>query len=85
MSIFGVMKIEPYQINNYISEPYENTQDPACLKHRTLVFSKPLASEALALWNNRSIRLTEQIALQDKHNANPESDDTGPSFACEKQ
>ena len=54
-----------YQANGYASEPYQNPQDPACLKYRTVIFSKSLTSRPLELWNNRSIHLTEQIAKQE--------------------
>ena len=57
-----------YKANGYICEPYLNLQDPACLKYKTLIFSKPLASEPLVPWNSRSIHLTEQIAKQEKYN-----------------
>ena len=32
-----------YEAGGYVSEPYENTDDPACMKYKTLIFSKPLA------------------------------------------
>ena len=54
-----------YQVNGYASEPYQNPQDPACVKYRTVIFSKSLTSRPLELWNNRSIHLTEQIAKQE--------------------
>ena len=54
-----------YQANGYVSEPYQNPQDPACMKYRTVIFSKSLTSRPLELWNNRSIHLTEQIAKQE--------------------
>ena len=60
-----------YKANGYSSEPYENLRDPACLTNRTLIFSKPLGAEPLVPWNNRNIRLTEQIARQDKHSGDP--------------
>ena len=53
-----------YRSNGYVDEPYLNIQDPACLKYKTLIFSKPLDSGELVLWNSRSIHLTEQIAKQ---------------------
>ena len=53
-----------YQANGYISEPYFNVNDPACMTYKTLIFSKPLADKELVFWNNRSIHLTEQIAKQ---------------------
>ena len=53
-----------YQANGYICEPYLNLADPACLQHKTLIFSKPLADEPLVLWNDRNIHLTEQIEKQ---------------------
>ena len=56
-----------YRANGYISEPYENARDPACLEHRTLIFSKALSSGEWIPWNSRSIRLTEQIAKQEKY------------------
>ena len=43
----------------------QNPQDPACMKYRTVIFSKPLTSRPLEFWNNRSIHLTEQIAKQE--------------------
>ena len=56
-----------YKANGYICESYQNPQDPACVSHKTVIFSKPLASGTLIYWNNRSIHLTEQIAKQDKY------------------
>ena len=56
-----------YETNGYTSEPYQNMQDPACLKHKTVILSKPLASETLISWDSRSIHLTEQIAKQEKY------------------
>lgn len=56
-----------YESNGYVSEPYENPDDPACMKYKTLIFSKPLAGGEPVLWNNRTIRLTEQIAKQRKY------------------
>lgn len=53
-----------YKSNGYFCEPYENTQDPACTKYKTLIFSKSLTAEALLPWDNRSIHLTEQIEKQ---------------------
>ncbi len=55
-----------YRANGYVSEPYENQQDPVCMELKTLIFSKPLAHNVLVLWNNRNIHLTEQIAKQEK-------------------
>jgi RimJ/RimL family protein N-acetyltransferase len=55
-----------YQANGYISEPYDNQQDPACMKYKILIFTKPLAHNELVLWNSRTIHLTEQIAKQRK-------------------
>ena len=56
-----------YKANGYIEEPYQNRQDVACIKHKTLIFSKPLASEPLIPWNSRNIHLTEQISKQEKY------------------
>lgn len=56
-----------YKANGYICEPYENAEDPACAEHKTVILSKSLTSEPLALWNSRSIHLTEQIAKQERH------------------
>ena len=56
-----------YKANGYVCEPYENTQDPACMIFKTLIFSKSLSSKELVLWNNKSIHLTEQIAKQRKY------------------
>ena len=56
-----------YQANGYVSEPYQNPQDPACMNYRTVIFSKSLTSRSLEFWNNRSIHLTEQIAKQEKY------------------
>ena len=56
-----------YRANGYTCEPYRNPEDPAWLKHKTLIFSKPLSSEALVPWNSRNIHLTEQIAKQEKY------------------
>ena len=56
-----------YKANGYQCEPYMNPEDPACLKYKTLIFSKSLTSETLIPWNSRSIHLTEQIAKQEKY------------------
>lgn len=55
-----------YKANGYLSEPYLNPQDPACMQYPTLIFSKTLTADALPPWNSRSIHLTEQIAKQMK-------------------
>ena len=57
-----------YRANGYISEPYLNIQYPACIKYKTLIFTKPLADNELIFWNNRTIHLTEQIKKQRKNN-----------------
>ena len=56
-----------YAANGYTREPYMNPGDPACLKYRTLIFSKSLTPGDFVPWNNRSIHLTEQIAKQEKY------------------
>ena len=53
-----------YRANGYVSEPYRNPEDPACLQYPTLIFSKPLADGPPVPWDNRSIHLTEQIMKQ---------------------
>ena len=53
-----------YKANGYLCEQYRNVEDPACLQYKTLIFSKPLAGDALVYWNNRNIHLTEQIEKQ---------------------
>ena len=53
-----------YKANGYVSEPYLNPADPACLKYKVLIFSKPLADNTLVFWNDRDIHLTEQIEKQ---------------------
>lgn len=53
-----------YSANGYAPEKYDNPQDPACRKYRTLVFSKSLDGGELVPWNDRSIHLTEQIEKQ---------------------
>lgn len=58
-----------YRANGYVSEPYENPEDTACMKNKTLIFSKALTSDTLVMWNNRSIHLTEQIAKQNKYSS----------------
>lgn len=60
-----------YKANAYISEPYLNPQDPACLKYKILIFTKPLADNPLILWNNRNIDLTEQIEKQRRYRVRP--------------
>ena len=55
-----------YKANGYTGEPYLNLQDHACIQYPTVIFSKPLAFDALTPWNSRSIHLTEQIAKQRK-------------------
>ena len=55
-----------YRANGYISEPYLNMHDPACMKYKILIFSKPLARYELVPWNSRIIHLTEQIEKQRK-------------------
>ena len=54
-----------YQANGYVSESYQNPLDPACMKYKTVIFSKALTPRPLELWDNRSIHLTEQIAKQE--------------------
>ena len=56
-----------YKVNGYIDEPYQNQKDPACMKYKTVIFSKALTSRPLEFWNNRNIHLTEQIAKQEKY------------------
>ncbi len=56
-----------YHANGYVCEPYLNLEDPACLKYKTLIFSKPLADKPLVFWNGRNIHLTEQIEKQMKY------------------
>lgn len=63
-----------YKANGYSCEPYENLQDPVCLKIRTLIFSKSLTSEELIPWNSRNIHLTEQILKQERYAGCPEQD-----------
>ena len=53
-----------YKANGYVSEPYFNSEDSACLKYKTLIFSKPLTGDMLVLWESRNIHLTEQIKKQ---------------------
>lgn len=55
-----------YHANGYSCEPYLNLQDPACLEHRTVIFSKVLAGDVLVPWNSRCIHLTEQIGKQER-------------------
>ena len=62
-----------YRANGYISEPYLNLEDPACLQYKTLIFSKSLSDDPLIIWNNRSIHLTEQIEKQRKYHGDPNS------------
>jgi len=62
-----------YKANDYVCEPYLNLQDPACLKYKTLIFTKPLADNTLVLWNGRSIHLTEQIAKQRRYSEHPDT------------
>ena len=61
-----------YKANGYVSEQYENPQDPICLKIKTLIFTKALVDEPLILWNNRNIHLMEQIAKQEQYNRLPD-------------
>ena len=60
-----------YEANGYFREPYFNTHDPACMKYKTLIFSKSLSGDPLIPWNSRNIHLTEQIAKQRKYSQNP--------------
>ena len=60
-----------YHANGYICEPYLNSEDPACLLIKTLIFSKPLADIPLKLWNSGNIHLTEQIDKQNKYQGDP--------------
>ena len=62
-----------YKANGYIGEPYQNSMDPACMKYKTVIFSKALTPEPLVPWNSRNIHLTEQIAKQENVSA-----DTSP-------
>ena len=61
-----------YTANGYFCEPYQNEGDPACRENPTLIFSKPLTTDGLVLWNSRSIHLTEQIMRQQKYTRGPE-------------
>ena len=56
-----------YKANGYVCEPYQNPQDPACMKYKTVIFSKSLTSRPLVFWHSRNIHLTEQIAKQEKY------------------
>ena len=56
-----------YKANGYTEEPYENPLDSACVKYKTVIFSKALTDEPLVFWNSRNIHLTEQIAKQEKY------------------
>ena len=56
-----------YRSNGYSCEPYQNPEDPACIRYKTVIFSKALTSRTLVPWNNRTIHLTEQIAKQEKY------------------
>jgi hypothetical protein len=56
-----------YRSNGYTCEPYQNPEDPACIRYKTVIFSKALTSRALVSWNSRTIHLTEQIAKQEKY------------------
>ena len=56
-----------YRANGYISEPYLNLEDSACLRYKTLIFSEPLSDDPLIFWNDRNIHLTEQIEKQRRH------------------
>ena len=56
-----------YKANGYVEEPYENALDPACVKYKTVIFSKALTVEPLVFWQSRNIHLTEQIAKQEKY------------------
>jgi GNAT superfamily N-acetyltransferase len=62
-----------YKNNGYIAETYENPDDPASMKYKMLIFSKPLSSEKLVPWNNQNIHLSEQIAKQEKYNTKKEN------------
>lgn len=57
-----------YRKNGYVSEPYVNPDDPACMEYPMLIFSRSLTSDPLVPWNSRNIHLTEQIALQNSGN-----------------
>ena len=52
-----------YKSLGYVSEDYKNDSDPAYKDYHILIFSKPLDSYSLKLWNNRSIHLIEQVKL----------------------
>ena len=65
-----------YKANGYTCEPYENADDPASMKIRLLIFSKPLSPEKLVPWNNRNIHFTEQAAKQEKDERHPETNDS---------
>lgn len=56
-----------YKANGYVCELYQNPQDPACMKYKTVIFSKSLTSRPLVFWHSRNIHLTEQIAKQEKY------------------
>lgn len=60
-----------YKANGYSCESYHNPQDPACMEHKTVIFSKSLTSGQLVPWNSRCIHLTQQIAKQEKYSRKP--------------
>lgn len=64
-----------YKASGYSAEPYQNAQDPAASKIRTLIFSKSLGGEELIPWSSRNIHLTEQIARQEKYSMETRKDD----------
>lgn len=70
-----------YKANGYIGEPYQNSTDPACMKYKTVIFSKALTPEPLVPWNSRNIHLTEQIAKQEK--AQNRSSGAGTPLTCD--
>lgn len=53
-----------YRSNGYICETYNNDQDPACMKYKIIIFSKSLTTSPLIPWDNKNIKLTEQISKQ---------------------
>lgn len=53
-----------YTSCGYTGEIYDNPDDPACYEYPVLIFSKSLTEGSVIPWNNRNIRLTEQMVKE---------------------
>lgn len=53
-----------YKHCGYMCEDYKNEDDSQSLINKVIIFSKSLVDDKCPLWNNKSIKLTEQLAKE---------------------